>query len=384
MAARPQRPSGLAVAFARLQAGLAALWTRLDAPLGWDRFNRLWLALAGGLAAALVAIVLIADPYGIRTRAGTPAAAILDLNQRYMYPRIPRSRIYDSAVFGTSTVRLLDPARLDALFGGRFANLAMNAATPWETTQLMRLFLRKTPAPKLVILGLDPTWCEEDADSEAKRLTARSFPPWLYDDRRLNDIAPHLSLKSLEITGRVVAHALGLMPPRIRADGYEVFTPPEGSYDLARARVHLWGGTGTPVAITPTVPPVVLTEAERTALRLPAVTWAAETLGHLPDEARVILVFPPVHIAAQPRPGSREAAIEAECKGRFAALARNRGSALVDFRLASRVTRSDANYWDPLHYREPVAVWFGEALREAYIGLPSAESTYRLLTRRPD
>jgi len=41
-----------------------------------------------------------------------------------------RSGRYDSAVVGTSTVRLLDPQRLGALFGARFANLGLNAGTP--------------------------------------------------------------------------------------------------------------------------------------------------------------------------------------------------------------------------------------------------------------
>ncbi len=55
---------------------------------------------------------------------------------------------------GTSTARLLDPQELDRAFGGRFANLAMNAATPWEQTQLARLFLTRAPA-RACCFGLD-------------------------------------------------------------------------------------------------------------------------------------------------------------------------------------------------------------------------------------
>ena len=57
-------------------------------------------------------------PTGRAPRPGAPAAPIMDLNQRFMYPQIVRSGRFDAAVFGTSTVRLLDPALLDARFGG--------------------------------------------------------------------------------------------------------------------------------------------------------------------------------------------------------------------------------------------------------------------------
>ena len=69
----------------------------------------------------------------------------MDLNQRFMYPQIVRSGRHDSAVFGTSTVRLLDPRELDMLFAARFAKkpLDSNAGTPWSGMQLAALFLRQ-------------------------------------------------------------------------------------------------------------------------------------------------------------------------------------------------------------------------------------------------
>ena len=63
----------------------------------------------------------------------------------------------------------------------------------------------------------------------------------------------------------------------------------------------------------------------------------------------------PAHIAGQLPPGSKEAAREAECKARMAAIATGRGAHLVDFNFASSITTKDANYWDPLHYRLPIA-----------------------------
>ena len=137
---------------------------RLDAAAGrpWERFCLTLAAAAASSAAAIFLFVLAVDPYGLRVGPGRPPAPIMDLNQRFMYPQIVRSGRYDSAVFGTSTVRLLDPQRLDALFGARFANLGLNAGTPWEQIQLARLLLGHVRQPKVLIFGLDLPWCSPE------------------------------------------------------------------------------------------------------------------------------------------------------------------------------------------------------------------------------
>ncbi|KMO28830.1 hypothetical protein VQ03_29780, partial [Methylobacterium tarhaniae] len=112
----------------------------------WRHFAGLLVGAAGLLGLLVLAFVTILDPYGLRAAPGRRSGPIMDLNQRFMYPQVVRGGAYDSAVFGTSTARLLDPHGLDRAFGGRFANLAMNAATPWEQTQLARLFLTRAPA----------------------------------------------------------------------------------------------------------------------------------------------------------------------------------------------------------------------------------------------
>jgi hypothetical protein len=96
----------------------------------------------------------------------------------------------------------------------------------------------------------------------------------------------------------------------------------------------------------------------------------------LPSTTRALIVFPPVHIAIQPVPGSLEAARDGECKARLATIARRHGATAVDFRLANDVTSSDANYWDPLHYRLPIAREFARALRQAAEGTSPGENGY--------
>ena len=73
----------------------------------------------------------------------------------------------------------------------------------------------------------------------------------------------------------------------------------------------------------------------------------------------------PAHVAGQLQPGSKEAAREAECKARMADIATRRGAHLVDFKIASSITREDSHYWDPLHYRLPIAQRIVEGIAKA-------------------
>ncbi|HYY83964.1 MAG TPA: hypothetical protein VE686_05630 [Beijerinckiaceae bacterium] len=343
----------------------------------WRRFVAAFAIAALTSAAALWLFVVWLDPYGLRTRPGRPPTPIMDLNQRFMYPQLARSGRFDAAVFGTSTVRLLDPTTLDRLFGARFANFGLNAGTPWEQVQLARLFLRQVPRLKMVIFGLDSTWCAADADAPGKRLTFRAFPEWLYDDDDTGDVLHVFTARALEIAARVALHRLDLMPERIRGDGYEVFVPPDARYDLTRARAHLRepGRVGEEA---------VATSAEGAApTSFPALRWLDDLLGELPAGTNVILVFPPVHIAAQPASGSSAAMRDQACKDEVAALGTRRGAAVVDFRVPSEVTTNDANYWDRLHFRVGIAERFASALKVAHDTARGDDSGfYRVLSAR--
>ncbi|MFC0283364.1 hypothetical protein ACFFJB_07060 [Camelimonas abortus] len=344
-----------------------------NAAARWRRFSWSFAGVAAVSAAALFGFTVAMDPYGVFASPQRPPTAIMDINQRYMYPQVARSGRFDSAIFGTSTMRLVDPQRLDAAVGGRFANLAMNAATPWEQMQLAGLFLLNTPRPKALVFGVDRHWCDADADDEKKKVTFRSFPPWLYDGDRAFDFIHMFDFRSLEIAVRVAANRLGLMKERIRPDGYEVFTPPEDRYDLERARAHIWMKKPD---VTPVEPPEPVTAQTRASWRFPAVAWLAELLERTPEETRVAVVFPPVHVAAQSRPGTVEAAREAACKQAIAATAFRHGGVVVDFRFPNPVTREDSNYWDSVHYRLPVAARLTDDLIRALKGEPVADPEF--------
>jgi hypothetical protein len=93
--------------------------------LGWRSF--VWIGV-GGSAAILIllaAFILLMNPYGNLPSLLFTAHAITDINQRFQFPALIRSKRYDSAVIGASDSRLLRPVALERVFGGSIVNLSM-------------------------------------------------------------------------------------------------------------------------------------------------------------------------------------------------------------------------------------------------------------------
>jgi len=327
----------------------------------WRRFS--WVM--GGAVASAVALVLFAllvlDPYGLSPVGLEKPRPLVDVNQRWMYPQVIRYSDHDSLVLGTSTSRLLRPADLEAAFGGRFANLSLNDGRAWEQLQVSDLFLRERGPPRTLWIGLDTVWC--DARADVDRITDRGWPAWLWGEPSVRDLARVIEPRTIEIAARQIGHWLGIEQARYDSDGYGDFTPGEAAYDIDRAQTHIWGNE--PRAIEPQSPPHVATAEQRAAWQFPALLWLDEILARKGPGTLALLVFMPVHVAAQPRPGSAEAAREALCKAEVERIARERNAVYVDMRLATSLTTTDANYWDRLHWRAPVAATIIQTVKEA-------------------
>ena len=71
-----------------------------------------------------------------------------------------------------------------------------------------------------------------------------------------------------------------------------------------------------------------------------------------------------------------------KAKGRIAAIGRKLGVTVIDWRIASPITRNDENYWDGLHYRLPIARRLTDDLIGAVLnGKESTDGSYRLPVR---
>jgi hypothetical protein len=343
----------------------------------WRRFVKLFLGtFVGGILGAALFILLL-DPYDMVPFSLPIERPLVSGSQRFAYPQVMRSKRFDSIIVGSSTARLIDPEQLNGPFAARFANMAMNASSAWEQWRTFEYFRRHAGAPKVLIVGIDDGWCDPNADRDRIR---HGFPEWLYDDDRWNDYANLFNSGTLEIAARLVGYHLGLYRARSRYDGFEVFTPPETDYNLARARFGIWHGQ--PPRPVPDLPPPSLPDDEKRALKFPALAWMDAMLGELPASSIKVLAFMPVHVAGQAWPGTRDAAVAAECKARIAAIGRARGAKVIDWRIASPITRNDENYWDGLHYRLPIARRLSDELVGAVLnGTESTDGSYRLLVK---
>jgi hypothetical protein len=342
-----------------------------DSAPNWRRFARDIVAAVLSIGLAIIAFIAAADPYGLRAALGRPAGPIVDTAQRWSYPQVARGGAFDSAVFGSSTSRLLDPVALDGAFGGHFANLAMNAATPDEQLRLASLFLVGRDA-KLVLFGLDATWCS----AAPKTRTAIPFPDWLYEKDAPFGFLRQVNLRSLESAAKSALVRAGHGRPAIRGDGYAVFTPPEATYDPERARQHIASAARD-----------AGDRADPVDAPMPALAQLEALLADLSPRTRVILAFMPVHARVQGQPGTKSGERENACKARAAQVGARRGVLVVDFRIPSDVTTQDTNYWDALHYRLPVAArivaGLGAAARSR---TDDPQGTYTVLARpsKPD
>lgn len=343
----------------------------------WRQFAMRFIATFGIGLTGIYLFVLLLDPYNVVGFSLPIERPLVSINQRYMYPQVVRSGRFDSLVIGTSTSRLLDPEILNAEFDAKFANLAMDSATAWEQKTLARYFIDRTSKPKVLIVGIDVVWCARDADRN--RITFRGFPDFLYDDTPWNDYLYLLNTPTIEMAGRLAGYHLHLYPERSRYDGFQVFVPPDNTYDADKARRVVWGDPPR-IPRDPDQPLFQLSDTRRRDLAFPALEWLDDLLTRMPDSLK-ILAFMPVHVAAQPAPASEEGAVEAECKRRIVAIAAKRGARVIDWRYSSALTRNDSNYWDSLHYRLPIAQrlarQLGQAIRDRR---PSDDGTYRLLS----
>ena len=311
----------------------------------WRAYIRVLLATVVIVGLAVYGFILLLDPYMVVPFSPALARAPVSTNQRFAYPALARLPQYDSAVVGTSTMRLLDPAQLDAKLGTRVVNLAMNSATPYEQSRILEVFLRHHPQPRLVVLGNDGSWCSRKPDPA--NYTFRAFPEWMYDDDRWNDLLYLFNDKALEDAVRMLELLRGQREAKYRLDGYRDFTGDFGRYDPATVHRRLYRGRAGRDAGHDTEPSLT-----QPTWHYPWLPRLRALLDQLPAATRIVLLYPPVHRHYL----ENMAANLAECKGRSAALLADLPNLVtLDYLQVSALTSRDDNFWDAVHTTDDVA-----------------------------
>ena len=332
----------------------------------WRRFFRLAAGTAVLAAGVIYAFVVLVDPFDTLPLSPPVDRVPVATNARFSFPALARSQTFDSAVFGTSTSRLLRPAALNPEFDAHFANLAMNDATVYEQSELMRVFAHAHPIAKVVIVGLDVRWCVTGDDYQ--KLTPRPFPQWMYGDNPWRGYAHMFNLYTVQEAGQQFGIMLGIKPEVYGRDGYTSFVPPDNAYDPARVAEHLREAA-------PEVPPGER-DGDPRSWRYPALEQLRADIDQFAHVTRKVLYFVPYnHVLLSP-----DAQVWIECKRRAAQIDVP-NTLVVDFMRPSPITLTDDNYWDALHYRVGVADRLAQDLARAANGEPSDD--YAVIARTP-
>lgn len=145
-----------------------------------------WAALTLALLACglggIVGSVMLIDPFEIYHQATSFIPPISNGTQIYSNAGIAKSYSYDSIVIGSSMTENFKPSQLDALFGGQFVKLPVNAGSPFNHRQMMEMAF-STHGVKRVLYGIDielMTYFYTAPKCE--------MPDYLYDDDLLNDV----------------------------------------------------------------------------------------------------------------------------------------------------------------------------------------------------
>lgn len=343
---------------------------------GWKPFFRLFVILLAALFTGGYAFIVVMDPYDSIPFSPKWERVPVDRDQTYFYPALARSARFDSAVIGTSTVRLLKPEELNPRLDSRFVNLAMNAATVFEQEAIFDIFWRHHPNPKTVIFGIDHLYFEEK-NFQAHLGERGYWPEWLYDQNPYNNF-PAYRLKTLTHAWREFLTITGLKTYKYGRDGYTDFTKPLDEYDLNRARVKIYGSP-TPKPVRAVEPPVRLPPETIRAMQFPQLEVLTRMLDKLPAATVKVLFITPFHHYAQPPPGSEEEIRWREFLRRLTDIARNHPRTwLLDLNIVSPITSDDSHYWDTGHYTVIVASHLAALIEEGIRGRNRSDDFVRL------
>lgn len=309
----------------------------------WVRFVCYFVAtLFGSLAVVLLLIVTI-DPFDRGHGLSLISPGVLDQSPRTANVSRGRDPRFNAAIIGNSHVQLLDPDRLFGSTGYRFVQMSTPATGPREQTVLLRWFVRNHANINALVIGIDGTWCGQDANPPL----SHPFPFWLYG----NDLDYFLHVfgtRSLDHAWRRVQITVGR----------SFATDPAGylNYEIGRTwDFHPMLLERTPVDVSPAV---------ALDLKFPSLETLDSILEALPADVHVVLVMPPVFYTSLPTPGTAMMHQMAGCKYELVRRAALHGWLFVDFYSDTPLSRDPANFWDADHVRMTAAQVMEEGIAQ--------------------
>lgn len=307
----------------------------------WKRFA-IWAAASTvALFLAFLGGVYLIDPYDTGRSPFSRESDLRGQKEVNATASVGRNPKFEAAVIGNSTIALIMPSRLTALTGIPFSQLSVPGVQIPEQLAVIDWFMKHHvgTAKALVIAINRDTWCAHDPSQTGNS----PFPFWRFSASTFEYLAGLISVSSMEQAGR----RLGLVrssKAEPANDGYWDYEPiyaklladPPRRRELLFQRVNERQGFADP--------------------SFPGVQALDRKLAALPADLSVVLVFPPVFTAKQPRPGTPRHNSEQACRQRFIDFASARpNTAVVDWwQDRPELKKTDA-FIDQIHYRHPIA-----------------------------
>jgi hypothetical protein len=316
----------------------------------WRHFTATLVTAAAVALTGLVALAYAVDPYDTGRSELFAKPGVRPQGPRTANPSRGRDPAFNAMIVGNSRIQIVSPEQLKKTTGLDFVQLSVPGSGPQEHLTLIEWFLRhRKETPKALIVSVDDLWCTSDPALP----NDKPFPFWLYSRNTLEYSRGLLRYDVLEELPRRFAYLFGKPSERARPDGYWDYEPE-----------YLALGTMTNLAARQRLQQKPYANAqrfERDPKEGGRVFPAAERLGavatSLPVETALILVHPPAHINSLPPNGTERDFILQACKAAIASAARaaHARTAVVDWQTERPEIARPELFFDPLHYRQPLA-----------------------------
>ena len=177
----------------------------------WALFT---LGLLIGSIAAIIASVMLIDPFEVYHQATAFIPPITNSTQNYSNAGIAKSYDYDSVIIGSSMTENFTPSQLDRELGGHFIKLPINGGSPFNNKQMMDLAFASHEI-ETIFYGVDI-----ESFTYFYKTPKCEMPEYLYDDNLFNDTAYWFNKSILATYIPKCLKTLGQQDPTLRDTMY--------------------------------------------------------------------------------------------------------------------------------------------------------------------
>jgi hypothetical protein len=316
----------------------------------WHHFTVTLVIAAAVALTGLVALAYAVDPYDTGRSELFAKPGVRPQGPRTANPSRGRDPAFNAMLVGNSRIQIISPAQLKKTTGLDFVQLSVPGSGPKEHLTLIEWFLRhRKEPPKAVVVSVDDLWCTSDPALP----NDKPFPFWLYSRDTLEYGRNLLRYDVLEELPRRFAFLFGKEAERARPDGYWDYEPEYialGTMRNPAARQRLQQRPYANAQRFDHDPK----EGERV---FPAAEKLGAVAASLPADAALILVHPPAYVNFLPPSGTEQAFFLQACKAAVASAAQaaHARTAVVDWQTKRPEIGRAELFFDPLHYRQPLA-----------------------------